>query len=108
MVNPTSRTIEVYVLRDGVYQRMLLKGRVLVTSFVTTLLLREQTLVLVMNDRKRVLTEGEFKLLPPLLADDTIFVPKLKPERRVWRTFMQIVGDVSTLIAVYLLITRLE
>ena len=56
-------------------------------------------------DLGQVLTEGEFKLLPPLLADDTIFVPKLKPERRIWRTFMQIVADVSTLVVVYLLIT---
>jgi protein involved in polysaccharide export with SLBB domain len=56
-------------------------------------------------DLEKVLTEGEFKLLPPLLADDTIFVPKLKPEKRIWRTFMQIVADVSTLVVVYLLIT---
>jgi hypothetical protein len=56
-------------------------------------------------DLEQVLTEGEFKLLPPLLADDTIFVPKLKPEKRIWRTFMQIVANVSTLVVVYLIIT---
>jgi protein involved in polysaccharide export with SLBB domain len=56
-------------------------------------------------DLEQVLTEGEFKLLPPLLADDTIFVPKLKPEKRIWRTFMQIVADFSTLVLLYLIIT---
>jgi len=56
-------------------------------------------------DLEKVLTEGEFKLLPPILADDTIFVPKLKPEKRIWRTFMQIVADVSTLVLLYLLVT---
>jgi len=54
---------------------------------------------------EKVLTEGEFNLLPPLHTNDTIFVPKIKEERNYWRTFMQIVGDISTLVVAYYLIT---
>ena len=56
-------------------------------------------------DLDKVLMEGQFQLLPKLKADDTIFVPRVKPERNVWGTIVGIARDVSTIAIAYLLIT---
>ena len=57
-------------------------------------------------DLKKVLQEGAFHLLIPLQADDTIFVPKLKEKRYIWKTIVRGALDVATLITVYLLIEK--
>jgi len=54
---------------------------------------------------EKVLTEGDFKLLPPLQENDTIFVPKLKPKRNIWGTLVRLAADVSTIAIAYLLVT---
>lgn len=56
-------------------------------------------------DLEKVLTEGKFQLLPKLEADDTIFVPRLKPERNIWGTVVRIAADISTIAVAYLLVT---
>ena len=56
-------------------------------------------------DLEKVLTEGKFQLLPPLKADDTIFVPRLKPKRNIWGAIVKIAADVSTIALAYLLIS---
>jgi len=56
-------------------------------------------------DLQEVLTEGEFQLLPKLGADDTIFIPRLKPERNIWGTIVRIAADISTVALAYLIVT---
>ena len=56
-------------------------------------------------DLETVLTEGKFQLLPKLKQDDTIFVPRVKPERNIWGTIVGIARDISTIALAYLLIT---
>ncbi len=56
-------------------------------------------------DLEKVLTEGDFKLLPSLQEDDTIFVPKMKPKRNIWGTIVRMAAEVSTIVIAYLLIT---
>ena len=56
-------------------------------------------------DIERVLMEGELKLLPPLLTDDTIFVPKRRPKRRIWSTLVRTAADISTIAVAVILIT---
>jgi protein involved in polysaccharide export with SLBB domain len=55
-------------------------------------------------DLEKVLQEGEFQLLPPLQANDTIFVPKIREERNIWRTIVRAALDVATVVTAYLLI----
>lgn len=57
-------------------------------------------------DMEKVLTEGKFNLMPPLQKDDTIFVPKIKPKREIWRTIVRTAADISTILVAYYLITR--
>ena len=57
---------------------------------------------------KRVLQEGNLKLLPPLLAGDIIFIPLKQPKMGfwgVWRGIVKIAADVSTVVIAYFLIT---
>ena len=56
-------------------------------------------------DLEKVLTEGQFQLLPKLKADDTIFFPRMKPKRNIWGTIVSVARDVSTIVIAYLLIT---
>jgi protein involved in polysaccharide export with SLBB domain len=56
-------------------------------------------------DLDKVLMEGQFQLLPKLKADDTIFVPREKPKRKVWNTIVSSARDISTIVVAYLLIT---
>jgi len=56
-------------------------------------------------DLEIVLQEGELKLMPPLLTDDTIFVPKLKPQENPWRFIVRAAADLSTVAVAILLIT---
>ena len=56
-------------------------------------------------DLEKVLTEGKFQLLPVLSADDTIFVPRVKPKRNIWGTIVRVARDISTIVLAYLLIT---
>lgn len=56
-------------------------------------------------DLEKVLQEGEFDLLTPLRAGDTIFFPKIK-EENIWRTVVRAALDVATVITAYLLIER--
>jgi protein involved in polysaccharide export with SLBB domain len=56
-------------------------------------------------DLQEVLTEGEFQLLPKLKADDTIFIPRLKPKRNIWGTVVRIAADISTVTLAYLIVT---
>ena len=56
-------------------------------------------------DLEKVFEEGELKLLPELLANDTIFVPKVKPKRNIWGTIVRFAADVSTIAIAYFLIT---
>ena len=54
---------------------------------------------------EKVLTEGEFQLLPALRSDDILFVPKVKPRRDLWRGFVRLVADISTIALAYLIIS---
>ena len=56
-------------------------------------------------DLEEVLTEGRFRLLPKLKEGDTIFVPRLKPERNIWRSIVRMAADISTIALTYLIIT---
>jgi protein involved in polysaccharide export with SLBB domain len=56
-------------------------------------------------DMEKVLTGGEFQLLPQLKSGDTIFVPKTKPGRELWRSFVRLTADVSTIALAYLIIS---
>ncbi len=56
-------------------------------------------------DLEKVLTEGDFKLLPSLQKDDNIFVPKLKPKRNIWGTIVRTAADIATIAIAYYLIT---
>jgi len=53
---------------------------------------------------QKVLTKGEFQLLPKLNAGDTIFVPR-KTERNLWENIMKTISNISTIIVTYYLIT---
>jgi protein involved in polysaccharide export with SLBB domain len=55
---------------------------------------------------KKVLTEGDFHLLPKLKDGDTIFVP-LKSES-LWRSFVGLVADISIIAVAYLTLTGLR
>lgn len=57
-------------------------------------------------DLEKVLQEGEFQLLPPLQADDTIFVPKVREGRNIWRTTLRTALDVATLVTAYILLAQ--
>jgi protein involved in polysaccharide export with SLBB domain len=63
---------------------------------------KEQRLIV---DLEKVLQEGELKLLPPLLTDDTIFVPKVKPSRNIWGIIVKTAADVSTIAIAVLIVT---
>lgn len=53
---------------------------------------------------KKVLTKGEFGLLPELEDGDTIFVPR-KPDRTIWGTIVKTASEISTIAITYLLLT---
>ena len=57
-------------------------------------------------DMEKVLTEGEFGIMPPLRKDDTIFVPKSKPKREIWGTLVRTAADISTILIAYYLVTE--
>ena len=69
--------------------------------------IREQTEVeqRLKVDLEKVLTEGEFGLMPPLQKDDNIFVPKARPKREIWRTVVRTAADIATIAIAYYLIT---
>ena len=56
-------------------------------------------------DLEKVLTGGRFQLLPQLKSGDTIFVPKAKPGRELWRSFVRLTADISTIALAYLIIS---
>lgn len=56
-------------------------------------------------DIEKVLTGGKFQLLPQLKSGDTIFVPKTKPKRELWRSFVRLTADISTIALAYLIIS---
>jgi polysaccharide export outer membrane protein len=47
-------------------------------------------------DLKKVLTKGEFSLLPKLSDGDTIFIPR-KPDRTTWGIIVKTASDISTI-----------
>ena len=55
-------------------------------------------------DLKKVLTKGEFSLLPKLNDGDTIFIPR-KPERTTWGYVVKMASDISTIALAFLIIT---
>lgn len=57
---------------------------------------------------EKVLEEGEFQLLPSLKTEDTIFVPRLKEEKGWWQITVNIARDLSTILGVLWIITRLD
>ena len=60
-------------------------------------------------DLEKVLQEGKLQSLPPLQADDTIFVPKMKERRNIWKTVMRAALDVANVFTVYYFIaTRIR
>jgi protein involved in polysaccharide export with SLBB domain len=63
---------------------------------------KEQRLLV---DLEKVLQEGELKLLLPLLTEDTIFVPKIKPRRNIWGAIVKTAADVSTIAIAVLIVT---
>jgi protein involved in polysaccharide export with SLBB domain len=56
---------------------------------------------------QKVLTKGEFQLLPKLNTGDTIFVPR-KTERNLWGNIMKTISNISTIIVTYYLIIGLH
>lgn len=58
-------------------------------------------------DLEKVLTEGQFSLMPPLKSGDTIFIPKQKEKPGIWRQIVNVARDVSTIgLAVLILLGR--
>ncbi len=56
-------------------------------------------------DLKTVMTEGNLDPLPVMFSGDTVFVPKLKEkEQSLWRSIIQVAGDITTLIVLYYLV----
>lgn len=55
-------------------------------------------------DLQKVLTKGEFQLLPKLNDGDTIFVPR-KIERTLWSNIVKTASEISTLMFLYYIIT---
>ncbi|HEX28650.1 TPA: hypothetical protein ENG04_01045 [Candidatus Poribacteria bacterium] len=53
-------------------------------------------------DVKRVLTEGEFNLLPKLESGDTVFIPQKKES--IWRQIVRLAADLSTIAALILIL----
>ena len=53
-------------------------------------------------DLKKVLTEGEFQLLPELKSGDTVFVPQKKES--IWRQIVRLAADLSTIAALVLIL----
>jgi len=53
---------------------------------------------------KRVLTKGEFSLLPKLSDGDTIFIPR-KPDRTTWGYIVKMASDISTIAIAFLILT---
>lgn len=53
-------------------------------------------------DVKRVLTEGEFSLLPELESGDTVFIPQKKES--IWRQTVRLAADLSTIAALILIL----
>lgn len=53
---------------------------------------------------KRVLTKGEFFLLPKLNDGDTIFIPQ-KPDKTYWGYIVKMASDISTIALAYLILT---
>ena len=52
----------------------------------------------------KVLTKGEFSLLPKLSDGDTIFIPR-KSDRSIWGSIVKTASDISTIAIVYFLLT---
>ena len=62
-----------------------------------------QTTQLAINLR-RVLEEEEFDLLPTLSPQDTLFIPKQRERRNLWRTLVGVAKDLTTIgIAIFLI-----
>lgn len=53
-------------------------------------------------DLRKVLTEGEFQLLPELRSGDTVFVPQMKES--IWRQIVRLAADLSTIAALVLIL----
>ena len=99
-ISPESSVLDVLKLAGGATTDADLR-RVTVIREQTE---REQRLKV---DLERVLTEGEFELMPHLQKDDNIFVPKLRPKREIWGTVVGAAADIATIaIAYYLVIGR--
>lgn len=57
-------------------------------------------------DLEKVLTEGQFSLMPPLKSGDTIFIPKQK-EVGIWKQIVSVARDVSTIgLAILIILGR--
>jgi hypothetical protein len=57
-------------------------------------------------DLEKVLTEGQFSLMPPLKSGDTIFIPK-KQEAGIWKQIVSVARDVSTIgLAILIILGR--
>jgi len=58
-------------------------------------------------DLEKVLTEGQFSLMPPLKSGDTIFIPKQKEKPGIWRQIVNVARDISTVgLAVLIILGR--
>lgn len=55
-------------------------------------------------DLKKVLTKGEFSLLPKLSDGDTIFIPR-KSDRSIWGSIVKTASDISTIAIAILILT---
>jgi protein involved in polysaccharide export with SLBB domain len=53
-------------------------------------------------DVKRVLTEGEFNLIPELRSGDTVFIPQQRES--IWRQVVRLAADLSTIAALILIL----
>jgi len=52
-----------------------------------------------------VLTSGEFHTLPPLQSGDTLFLPKLKERRNIFRAIVSLASDIAIIATAYWLLT---
>lgn len=58
-------------------------------------------------DLEKVLTEGQFSLMPSLKSGDTIFIPKQKEKPGIWRQIVNVARDVSTIgLAILIILGR--
>jgi protein involved in polysaccharide export with SLBB domain len=57
-------------------------------------------------DLEMAFQQGEFQSLPPLQANDTLYVPRLQEKPSAWKSVVRTALDVATVVTAFLLIEK--